>query len=200
MSFGGFMDIEEIKRNIKNKNNKLEKSKLLSFLIRIFILSIIFLIIIILLKTNVTFKNWFNSNVLEKNISFSSIKSVYSKYFGSILPFDDIVKTETVFNEKLNYSQLNIYEDGIVLTVDNNYLIPIQYSGVVVFVGEKEKYGNTVIVESEDVTIWYGNVNINNIKLYDNLEKGKYLGETLDNKLYMVFKKEGKIVDYKNYI
>ena len=147
-----------------------------------------------------TFKNWFNSNVLEKNISFSSIKSVYSKYFGSILPFDDIVKTETVFNEKLNYSQLNIYEDGIVLTVDNNYLIPIQYSGVVVFVGEKEKYGNTVIVESEDVTIWYGNVNINNIKLYDNLEKGKYLGETLDNKLYMVFKKEGKIVDYKNYI
>ena len=39
-----------------------------------------------------------------------------------------------------------------------------------------------------------------NIKLYDNLEKGKYLGETLDNKLYMVFKKEGKIVDYKNYI
>lgn len=197
------MDIEEIKRNIKNKNNKnnkLEKSKLLSFLIRIFILSIIFLIIIILLKTNVTFKNWFNSNVLEKNISFSSIKSVYSKYFGSILPFDDIVKTETVFNEKLNYSQLNIYEDGIVLTVDNNYLIPIQYSGVVVFVGEKEKYGNTVIVESEDVTIWYGNVNINNIKLYDNLEKGKYLGETLDNKLYMVFKKEGKIVDYKNYI
>ena len=147
-----------------------------------------------------TFKNWFNSNVLEKNISFSSIKSVYSKYFGSILPFDDIVKTETVFSEKLNYSQLNIYEDGIVLTVDNNYLIPIQYSGVVVFVGEKEKYGNTVIVESEDVTIWYGNVNINNIKLYDNLEKGKYLGETLDNKLYMVFKKEGKIVDYKNYI
>lgn len=194
------MDIEEIKRNIKNKNNKLEKSKLLSFLIRIFILSIIFLIVIILLKTNVTFKNWFNSNVLEKNISFSSIKSVYSKYFGSILPFDDIVKTETVFSEKLNYSQLNIYEDGIVLTVDNNYLIPIQYSGVVVFVGEKEKYGNTVIVESEDVTIWYGNVNINNIKLYDNLEKGKYLGETLDNKLYMVFKKEGKIVDYKNYI
>lgn len=194
------MDIEEIKRNIKNKNNKLKKSKLLSFLIRIFILSIIFLIVIILLKTNVTFKNWFNSNVLEKNISFSSIKSVYSKYFGSILPFDDIVKTETVFNEKLNYSQLNIYEDGIVLTVDNNYLIPIQYSGVVVFVGEKEKYGNTVIVESEDVTIWYGNVNINNIKLYDNLEKGKYLGETLDNKLYMVFKKEGKIVDYKNYI
>lgn len=194
------MDIEEIKRNIKNKNNKLKKSKLLSFLIRIFILSIIFLIVIILLKTNVTFKNWFNSNVLEKNISFSSIKSVYSKYFGSILPFDDIVKTETVFSEKLNYSQLNIYEDGIVLTVDNNYLIPIQYSGVVVFVGEKEKYGNTVIVESEDVTIWYGNVNINNIKLYDNLEKGKYLGETLDNKLYMVFKKEGKIVDYKNYI
>ena len=171
------MDIEEIKRNIKNKNNKLKKSKLLSFLIRIFILSIIFLIVIILLKTNVTFKNWFNSNVLEKNISFSSIKSVYSKYFGSILPFDDIV-----------------------LTVDKNYLIPIQYSGVVVFVGEKEKYGNTVIVESEDVTIWYGNVNINNIKLYDNLEKGKYLGETLDNKLYMVFKKEGKIVDYKNYI
>ena len=56
------------------------------------------------------------------------------------------------------------------------------------------------ILESDNVTIWYSNIDTSNIKVYDHVEKGKYLGETLNNKLYLVFKKEGNFVDYKEYI
>ena len=130
---------------------------------------------------NKTFKTWFNNNVIEKNISFETVKKTYTKYFGSVLPFEKLMKTEPVFNEKLNYTELNKFENGISLTVENNYLVPVQYSGIVVFVGEKKPYGNTVIIESDNVTIWYSNIDTSNIKVYDHVEKGKYLGETLNN-------------------
>ena len=183
------MNIEEIKKRIKNKE---EDNKYKPFFIKFVILMIIFLLSIILLNKNKTFKTWFNNNVIENNISFETVKKTYTKYFGSVLPFEKLMKTEPVFNEKLNYTELNKFENGISLTVENNYLVPVQYSGIVVFVGEKKPYGNTVIIESDNVTIWYSNIDTSNIKVYDHVEKGKYLGETLNNKLYLVFKKVKK--------
>ena len=80
-------------------------------------------------------------------------------------------------------------------------MVPIIESGVVVFIGEKENYGNTIIIEQIDgIDTFYGNVKINNIKLYDYVEKGELLGETKDNTLYLVFQKDGKSLNYKEYI
>ena len=56
-------------------------------------------------------------------------------------------------------------------------------------------YNNEFVEQNE-----YSNIDTSNIKVYDHVEKGKYLGETLNNKLYLVFKKEGNFVDYKEYI
>ena len=64
----------------------------------------------------------------------------------------------------------------------------------------KEGYGNTIIIESDDITVWYSNIDNYTVKLYDRVESGKYLGETIDDKLYLVFQKNGDIVDYKDYI
>ena len=73
--------------------------------------------------------------------------------------------------------------------------------GLVVFVGEKEGYGNTVIIEQQDgTTVWYSNLKNSSVKLYDYVKKGSYIGENKDDYMYLVFKKEGNIVDYKNYI
>ena len=38
------------------------------------------------------------------------------------------------------------------------------------------------------------------MKLYDYVEKGKLLGETKDNNLYLVYQKDGQYLDYKEYI
>ena len=74
-------------------------------------------------------------------------------------------------------------------------------AGIVVFIGEKEDYGKTVIIQQTDgVDVWSGNVDNLNVKIYDYVESGALLGETKDDKLYLVFKKEGEVLDYKKFI
>lgn len=182
---------------IKNRSKK--KSKFKIFILKTLVLSLIFLVVIIGIKKDTNIEKWLSKEVLGKNFSFYHIKSFYSKYFGGILPFDKLLDAEPVFSEKLEYSEISKYNDGISLSVRDKYLVPVQYSGIVTFVGEKENYGNTVIIESDDITIWYSNIS-SNIKLYDEVKKGEYLGETIDDKLYLVFQKDGKIVEYKDYI
>lgn len=198
---GDNMDINKIKDRIKNKNsNKKSNNYLKKLLIKSMVLLVIFLITIILIKSNDKNKEWIEKNILSKNISFASIKTLYTKYFGNVLPLDSYLSTETVFNEKLTYKEINKYKDGISLTVDNNYLVPVIYSGIVTFIGDKEEYGKTIIIEADNVIIWYSNIENTTIKLYDYVEKGNYLGETINDKLYLLFKKDGKVVNYKEYI
>ena len=92
-------------------------------------------------------------------------------------------------------------KDGVMLTVEENYMVPTLESGIVVFMGEKDGYGTTVIIEQIDgVDVWYSNIKTNDIKMYDYIEKGSLIGETNGKKLYMVFQKEGAYLDYKKYL
>ena len=69
------------------------------------------------------------------------------------------------------------------------------------FAGEKEGYGNTVVIlQADDTEVWYGNLSNIEVSMYDYLKAGDIVGETLDDKLYMVFMKDGKVLDYKDYI
>ena len=178
------------------------KKKVKNFIIRAMLVTIVFLSTLIFVRQNNSFKNNVIKYVFEDSFEFAKLKSLYEKYFGKVLSVDKIIpKEEKVFNEKLNYKSKNAYKDGVALTVDKNYMVPSIESGIVVFMGEKEGYGNTIIIEGVNgIDIWYSNVNTENIKMYDYIEKGKLIGEVKNNKLYMVFQKEGKYLDYKEYI
>ena len=178
------------------------KKSVQNFITRFLLSIIIFLIGLILIKRNPNLKSTIIENIYEKNIKFTKAKEIYQKYFGNILAIEKIVKEEQpVFDEKLSYSKKEPYENGVALTVSNKYMVPILESGIVVFIGTKELYGNTVVVEQiNGVDVSYGNVNVSNIKLYDFVEKGKLLGEVNENKLYLVFQKDGQNLDYEKYI
>ena len=80
-------------------------------------------------------------------------------------------------------------------------MVPAIESGIVVFIGEKEKIGNTIIIEQVNgIDTFYSNININNLKLYDYVEKGELLGEVKNNELFLSFQKNGKYLDYKKYV
>ena len=199
-------EIKKIKSNIKNRKevkNVKEKSNLFYFFSKLFIVVVLTLSIMIFCKQNNSFKKKVYEVIYEKNISFATINKYYNKYFGSQIPFKNLFEKniETVFNESLEYSSSSIYKDGVSLTVTKNYMVPIISNGIVVFIGEKEGYGNTVIIEGEDgVDIWYSNIENISVNMYDYVESKSYLGNTIDDKLYLVFKKDGKNLDYKKYI
>ena len=168
------------------------------FTVKLLLLIVIFISTLIVIKDNDK-KEWIKNNVLEKNISFTYLKKEYTKYFGNVLPFLINFDSEMVFKEELTYSNINKYYDGVMLSVSYNYLVPALKDGIVVFIGEKENYGKTLIIENDNETIWYSNINAN-VNLYDEIGEGQYLGDTIDDKLYLVFKKDGVILDYKKYI
>ena len=184
----------KIKDLIKTKKtNKINLSKIL-------LLLVLFLISLILIKSNKNFKDNFYKYVFENNITFATINKTYEKYFGKPIPFDNLIKEEMVFNEKLVYSSKESYKDGVSLSVTDDYLVPSQLGGIVVFVGEKEGYGKTVVVQQYNgIDLWYGNMENINVELYDYIEKGSLIG-SVNKKLYLVYKKNGKVLDYNEQI
>ncbi len=185
----------------KNKENK-KKNPLYKFLTRFFICLLILLACLIYIKQDKTASSKLYNFLYKNNISLSSLNNWYQKNFGDILPFQSITKDkeQQVFNETLKYKSTSIYKDGAKLEVEENYLVPVLESGIVVFEGTKDDYGKTIIIEQVDgLDVWYGNLKNVNVKLYDYCQKGEFLGEANKN-LYMVFQKEGKYLDYKNYL
>ena len=170
------------------------------FFIKLLISIVITLIILILIKSSSNFKNDFYKQVFSNNISFTKLKNVYNRYLGNFDIFDKVVKEETVFNEQLTYESSENYLDGVKLNIGSNYLVPINESGIVVFIGPKENYGNTVIIQRIDgIDEWYGNIENVNVKLYDYVSKGELFGDS-NKSLYLVYKKDGKVLNYEKYL
>ncbi|MDO5568814.1 MAG: M23 family metallopeptidase [bacterium] len=185
-----------------NKNNVNESNYLGHLLLRIIISILLFLIVGIVCKTSIKGKEFIYNNVFNNNWSFTAVKSFYDKYLGGVIPsnylFDDPV--ESVFNENLVYSDKNKYLDGVSLTVGKEYLVPSLEDGIVVYIGEKEGYNNTIIVQSmAGIDYWYGNLTSNGVNLYDYIEKGNLLGSAND-KLYLVFSSNGSYLNYEEYL
>lgn len=178
------------------------KKNVRNFITRALITVIIFLIGMILVKSDSSIKNGILKQVYDTNFKFTKIKSVYEKYFGNILSVDKLaIDEKQVFQESLSYQKANSYLDGVKLEVSENYMVPVLESGIVIFMGEKDGYGNTVVIEQVDgVDVYYSNISTDGIELYDYVEKGKLLGEAQDEKLYLVFQKDGSYLDYKEYI
>ena len=183
------------------RSNSCSSSFFDKFLNKFLITCLITIVCLISFKKNSSFKRYFNDKILSVNFNFAYINNLYSKYLGGTLPFSSIIpKTEPVFNEKLSYDGFDDYLDGVSLNVFDNYLVPSINSGLVVFIGEKEGYGNTVIIEDSDgIDIWYSNLNDISVSMYQYISDGSFIG-SCSNNLYLVFKKDGNVLDYKKYI
>ena len=183
------------------KKNKEKKSRVLKYLNRFLILTVICLISLIVLKANPSLQEKVYKTVFQNNFSFAKINDIYEKYFGASLPFETQNEAQVVSATSLKYEKAQKYKDGVKLTVEGNYLIPATSSGLIVFNGNKEGYGNTIVIQRPDnVEVWYSNLDTASVSLYDYVKAGQTIGMAKDNTLYMVFVKEGEYLDYKEYI
>lgn len=177
---------------MKKINSKYFKN----LIIRILITTIFVLSILIVTNISVSAKEFIYKNLFETDFKFSSINKLFNKYI-----LDNKENTTPVnFESNLDFNTAKEYKDGICLTLSIDSSIPLLESGIVVYIGEKENYNNTIIVQqSNGIDVWYGNINNTDVNLYDYIEKGKTIG-TSKEELYIVFQKDGEFLDYKEII
>lgn len=193
------MTLKEYRKKIGQGVN--EKNKYIKNLFsRIFLSITLLLSILILCNMNSSIKTFIKENLFETDFKFSTITKLYNKYFLNINN-ESIKENSAVASVKsIEYTESEKYLDGVKLITSSNYPIKIIASGIVVFIGEKEGYGNTIIIQqSNGVDVWYGNISDVSVKLYDYVEKDTIVG-TSTNFIYLVFQKNGVFQDYNEFI
>lgn len=189
--------MNRVNSNYQSSN---KKKILITFFNKILISFILVISCLILVKKNIEFKKFLSNNIFHDNLSFAYFNNLYNKYFGSLFPSYQDENIEPVFNEKLVYNTYTKYKDGYKLEVQNGYLVPLIETGIVVYCGNIENYGNVVIVEGIDgVDIWYGNLDNISVKLYDYVNKGEFLANVVDSNLYLVFEKNKEYLKFEDY-
>ena len=185
-------------KNKKKNRNENRYFKLL--LIKSLICVILFLIFLIGNKKSVKFKDMVYQRIYYSNITFAKFNFWYKKHFGNLFPINDNEEVY-VFNESFTYNDEEKYLDGFVFSVEEDYLVPNLRDGIVVFIGEKDNYGKTIIIEDENgIDIWYSNLNILNIGIYDYIKKGDIVGEAKEGKVILLFQKNGEFIDYQEFV
>lgn len=184
------------------RKKEFRRVSLFSKLVSRFLVFVIFVLFcLIFLKGNSKLRGDIYKFVFQDNLKFAKINSIYEKYFGSSLPLKSGSMLSMVSSPKIQYDSVKKYKDGVSLKVAQNYAVSCLESGIVIFVGEKDGYGNTVIVQGADETeFWYSNLNGLKVQMYDYIKRGEIVGEALDSKLILAFKKDGKVLDYKKFI
>ena len=116
------------------------------------------------------------------------------------MPFD-VYDEKIVMSDELVYKDKKEYLNGVSLNVGKNYNINSLCGGIVVYIGDKEKLGNTVIIQGTDgVDYWYSNIDNLSVKLYDYIEKDTLIGTSVNDNIYLTFVKNGEYINYEEFI
>lgn len=193
-SVSKFLEKSKPKTNVKTVFQKI--------MLKILVCIVFLLVGLIVLKIDKNNSKIIYKFIYEDTLNFAKLNEMYQKYLGDILPFktNNNKNVVPVFSEEIKYDSLSIYKDGISLEVGNEYLIPILEDGIVIFIGEKEDYGNTIIIQQTDgINLWYGNVKNVNVDLYDYVSKGEFLAASNSKEMYLIFEKDGNFLNYKEY-
>ena len=185
----------EITEQPKKENNKISK-----IFTKILLSIILVLGCTIYVKLSPDNMAWFKENIFESNLTFTKINNWYHEVFGSVLPSVTEQQDLTASSNIQNVSR-EPYLDGYKISSTKNSPVTSIQSGLLVFMGEKEGYGNTFIIQGVDgVDIWYGGIGDTDFKLYDYVEKDSILGNTTEDYYYLVFKEDNEFLTYEDYI
>ena len=177
-----------------------KKIKYLKNLITRVLLSIILIIsILILTKFNDHNKELINKYLFQDSLKFTKVNKWYQDKFGNLIP--DTNNNELVFSSDLSKNKYTNYQDGVQIEYPKNSPVSTLYGGIIIFIGEKDNYGNVVIIQGNDgIDYTYGNITNININLYDYIEKDTIIGEAKDDYIYLVLEKDGKYLKYDEYL
>ena len=171
------------------------KSSDTSWISRMLLSIIVVLISLIITNFDSDIRSKFSSNILEKNINFGSFNKIYNKYIGG-KESDDTTLVVGLTNV-VDYEEI---DGSYKIDIKKNEGIEVLAPGIIVYIGDKEEYLNTVIVQGNDgIDLWYSNISLNGYSLYDYVSKGDILGSSLDNNYVLSILKDGEKMKYEEY-
>ena len=143
----------------------------------------------------------FKHNLFNKSLNFVKINSFSKKLLGKdVFYYQNNNDTVQALSQNFDSSTKLKYYDGEKFIVSNNLPIGAIKSGVVISIGNQDKYGNTVIIQGVDgFNIWYGNLKDVNLSLYDYVEEGNLIGSVDKDYIYLVIEKNNRFYTYEEY-
>lgn len=163
---------------------------------RAFLSLIILLLISFALKNNYFYDEIYNM-IYSSNIDFSYVKSKTKLLMGNILRRQE----KFVSSNKLIYKNIEKINNSYKLYTDANYVINNINPGVVIFIGNKETLGYTVIVEGDNgIDYWYSNIENISVNLYDYIDSSAIIGSTISDYLILTLTKDSEYLSYEEYI
>ncbi len=170
------------------------------YLNNLFIRTIISIILLIVISFSLKFNSAYDifyRLVNDTKIDYYYINSKTKSIIGNILG----KREQFVSSNKLIYKSIEKYGNGFKLTTEQNYVVNSITPGVVIFIGNKENLGPTVIVESSSgVCYWYSNIEYISVNLYDYIDEKRIIGSTIDENLILTISKDNKYLNYEDYI
>ena len=181
----------------KSKRNKKSRNYFKSFVNRFMICTIILFSILIICNKEEKARIFIKDKLFSEEFNFSNFNKFYNKYVAD--PISKLTDDMMVFKETENKKEVIEYNGGVKIK-DENSDVKVIESGIVVFIGEKDDLGKTVIIQqSNGIDCTYGNLDNINVNLYSYQTKSSVIG-TYNDYLYLYFEKDGKRVDYKDIL
>lgn len=201
------MDIDDIKKShkkrIKKETNDEKKSfNYLKCLISRTLIAIIFLLMgIIFYKIDTSNKELINKYLYEDNWNFINVKNIFEDKIGKIIPVSKINSELVMSNGDFTTNPYDYKNDLTIFSLKEDINITALCGGIVVFMGNKDNLGNTIIIQGNDgIDIWYSNITNSNISLYDYVDKNTIIGESVNKSITLKISKNGNFISYEEYI
>ncbi|WP_070120808.1 M23 family metallopeptidase [Bacillus marinisedimentorum] len=161
------------------------------------------------------------TSTFEQEFQFAAVSTWYKDTFGTpvaLLPEKEAEREGTPAGDKLESSYdyavpviggkvTESFEkngEGIHLETGGNSAVEAVKEGIVIFAGQKEEFGNTVIIQHADGTktweTWYGNLEDIDVRLYDFIETKTRIGTVKQGdsgagSFYFAIKQDGDFID-----
>lgn len=177
-------------KKILERNKESNKDWLNKLLISI----IIVLVCLIVTNFDSNLRDTFKKEVLEDNISFNEFNKLYKRLVsrGS----EDVLVNGVVVDK----DKMEEVDGRYRFNYGIDYQIEALKPGIIVFNGDKDNLGDTIIIQGNDgVDIWYSGVALKNYSLYDYISTGDILGISNDVYLTISIYKDGELLKYEEY-
>ncbi|PLT30139.1 M23 family metallopeptidase [Peribacillus deserti] len=158
------------------------------------------------------------NHYMKKEFQFAAAKDWYQDTFGKPLVFIPSDKEPAVTAKKENQEfalpaagkiseSFEVNGQGMMIETDKDQPVESTKEGVIIFTGEKDKLGKTVVIQHSDKSeSWYGHLGTIDVRLYETVKKGKIIGKVSNTEdgakgtFYLAIKKGSQFVDPKQVI